>query len=363
MISIIITAFNNDKYIDECLYSVVDSFKDYDYEILLGIDNCEITTNHILNNYKGHSKNIKFYFFKERYGTYIIRNTLVKETKYENLLFFDSDDVMLPVMSKLIIKYMSHFDMIKPMLSQFKDKYNLNDPKLLTQKTTFGEGVFGIKKSLFFEMNGFEPWICAADSEFNWRVMCNGKRIKHVEQVCFLYRRHSESLTNNNDTNLRSRLRHEYHLITKNKKIKNECQPIPKLVVGEFLILNEYSDEDLEIIYKTGISNISEITLYRELKEKSKIALESIFTKTPRKIVNKIINKEEKTIKEINKNTINSILNRDKNTPKILTPQPKTQQHNNNTNSNKETLQKLFLSKRLNKSDSAYMNIGNKINK
>ena len=42
------------------------------------------------------------------------------------------------------------------------------------------------------------------------------------------------------------------------------------------LILNEYSDEDLEIIYKTGISNISEITLYRELKEKSKIALESI---------------------------------------------------------------------------------------
>ena len=28
MISIIITAFNNDKYIDECLYTVVDSFKD-----------------------------------------------------------------------------------------------------------------------------------------------------------------------------------------------------------------------------------------------------------------------------------------------------------------------------------------------
>ena len=78
MISIIITAFNNDKYIDECLYSVVDSFKDYDYEILLGIDNCEITTTHILNNYKSHSKNIKFYFFKERYGTYIIRNNLVK---------------------------------------------------------------------------------------------------------------------------------------------------------------------------------------------------------------------------------------------------------------------------------------------
>ena len=135
------------------------------------------------------------------------------------------------------------------------------------------------------------------------------------------------------------------------------------MAVSDLCLSVFFENDDLEIIYKTGISNISEITLYRELKEKSKIALESIFTKTPRKIVNKIINKEEKTIKEINKNTINSILNRDKNTPKILTPQPKTQQPNNNTNSNKETLQKLFLSKRLNKSDSAYMNIGRKINK
>ena len=152
-------------------------------------------------------------------------------------------------------------------------------------------------------------------------------------------------------------------MITKNKKIKNECQPIPKLVIGEFLILNEYSDEDLEIIYKTGINDISEITLYRELKEKSKYALGSVFNKSPRKIVHKIINKEEKIIKEINKDTINSLLNRDKTTQKILTPQPKTPQLNDNTNSNRDTLQRLFLSKKLNKSDSSYMNIGRKINK
>ena len=127
---------------------------------------------------------------------------------------------MLPIMAKSIVRYGPHFDMVKPMLSQFYDKYDINDPNLLTQKTTFGEGVFGIKKSVFFEMNGFEPWICAADSEFNWRVRGNGKTFKHIEQVCFLYRRHSESLTNNNQTNLRSRLRYQYHLITNNKKAK-----------------------------------------------------------------------------------------------------------------------------------------------
>lgn len=362
MISIIITAFNNDKYIDECLYTVVDSFKDQEYEILLGIDNCEITTKHILKNFSGYSKNIKFYFFNDRYGTYIIRNTLVKETKYDNILFFDSDDVMLPVMATLIVKNMNQFDMIKPMLSQFKDKYDINDPKLLTQKTTFGEGVFAVKKSVFFEMNGFEPWVCAADSEFNWRVRSNGKTFKHLEQVCFLYRRHSESLTHNNQTNLRSRLRFQYHLITKNKKSKNEFQPLPRLVTGEFTVLNHYTDEDLEIIYKTGLSELSDIVLYRELKEKSRSALNFVFDKTPRKIINKIVDKKEKEIKTIDNQAFESIVGRKKNLPQVpnSSARPKPQ---NTVGSNKETLQKLFLQKKMKKSDSPYINVGGKINK
>jgi glycosyltransferase involved in cell wall biosynthesis len=362
MISIIITAFNNTKYIDECLYSIVDSFSDIEYEILLGIDNCEDTTKHILKNFNGYSKNIKFYFFKERYGTYIIRNTLAKEIKYENILFFDSDDVMLPIMAKSIVRYAPHFDMVKPMLSQFYDKYDINDPNLLTQKTTFGEGVFGIKKSVFFEMNGFEPWICAADSEFNWRVRGNGKTFKHIEQVCFLYRRHSESLTNNSQTNLRSRLRFQYHLMTKNKKAKNLIQPIPNMVTGEFVIMNMYSDEDLEILYKTGISEISEIVLYRELKEKSKYALNSVFNKLPRKVINKTIDETEKIVKPIDNNSLDVLLKRNKKVVQLPTPKTiPTQQQN--TGSNKQTLQKLFLRNPINKSDAPYVSISKKLNR
>jgi glycosyltransferase involved in cell wall biosynthesis len=361
MISIIITAFNNDKYIDECLYTVVDSFKDYEYEILLGIDNCEITTKHILKNYPGFSKNIKFYFFNDRYGTYIIRNTLVGEAKYDTILFFDSDDVMLPAMSNFIVKYSKNFDMIKPMLSQFKDTYNINDPNLLTRKTTFGEGVFAIKKSVFYEMNGFEPWVCAADSEFNWRVRSNGKSVRLIDQVCFLYRRHSESLTNNNQTNLRSRLRYQYHLITNNKKAKNDFKPLEKLVTGDFTILSEYTNEDLELMYKTGINDLSEIVLYRELKERSKNAINMVLNKTPRKVIDKVV-KEITEVKEINKESINSLLNRKINVPKIPTPQPRVPQ-TNTSNSNRDTLQKLFLRKSHHKSDAPYINIGGKLNR
>jgi hypothetical protein len=134
------------------------------------------------------------------------------------------------------------------------------------------------------------------------------------------------------------------------------------MVTGEFTLLNQYTDEDLEIVYKTGMSDISEIALYRELKEKSKYALNSVFNKSPRKVVNKVVDNTEKEVKPIDNSALDSILGRKKNLPQIpnsnIRPKPQ-----NSVGSNKETLQKLFLQKKMKKSDAPYMNIGGKINK
>ena len=44
MISIITTAHNNVDYIEEAIDSFITNSKNVDYEILVGIDNCQITT-------------------------------------------------------------------------------------------------------------------------------------------------------------------------------------------------------------------------------------------------------------------------------------------------------------------------------
>jgi glycosyltransferase involved in cell wall biosynthesis len=118
-VSIIIPAWKADKWINDCLQSIYDQswFKDKNnkWEILVGIDNCEKTKFAALPK-----ENTKLYFFKEHYGPYVIRNTLAYNSKYDNLLFFDSDDLMHPDLIKdcfELNKNLIRFQYI------YKDKY------------------------------------------------------------------------------------------------------------------------------------------------------------------------------------------------------------------------------------------------
>jgi glycosyltransferase involved in cell wall biosynthesis len=314
MISIIITAYNNPNYIHECLKTTIESVGDYEYEILLGIDNCQKTLSSVYNKNNKY-KNLKIFYFPNRVGTYIIRNTLVNESKYKNLLFFDSDDIMKKTMIKDIMVQMPKYDCVKPMFSGFKDGDDINLPKFNEQKSTFGEGVFAIKKSVFYEMNGFEPWICAADSEFNWRLRANNKTFKYIERVCFYYRRHSTSLTTDTETGMKSKLRMKYHIITKNKKSTNSSQPLEVMVTSQFIVIDKNNIDDFLIDILPDNFNESDNIIFD--KEKNTDLIYSIFNKEPKKIEQKrIIEKQvvvannplfnlmKKEPKEINEITI-----------------------------------------------------------
>jgi len=103
----------------------------------------------------------------------------------------------------------------------------------------------------------------------------------------------------------------------------------------------------------------TEFVFIEELKQKSKTIIDSVLKKTPRKTVHKIINKEEKTIKEINKDIINSILERKKNLPQNPNSTPKTPKQDNNM-SNKETFGNILPQKKYIKNDIPRMNFRNK---
>ena len=86
MISIITTIYNNVEYVEDALDSFVESCGNTPFEILVGIDNCEKTLSYLLTISSKLNKNIKLFFFTERVGTYIIRNTLVSKSSYEKII-------------------------------------------------------------------------------------------------------------------------------------------------------------------------------------------------------------------------------------------------------------------------------------
>lgn len=211
-LSIIIPTYNNVEYLDECIDSILISGEDIKYEVLFGIDGCDKSLEYFKN--KQLPENFNVYLFTENGGPYTIKNTLASMSKSNTLLFFDSDDIMGELMMKNIISKIDKHTCIKLKLINFKnDSGNIDS----SRKTSYGEGVFSIKKDVFMSMNGFEPWICAADSDFMNRVNKLKVSIYHTQEVMFYRRLHNSGLTTRSDTGLRSILRGKYSKIMNQK--------------------------------------------------------------------------------------------------------------------------------------------------
>jgi len=206
-ISIIITAYKTKDYIEECLDSIEKQtyFIDNDnFEILVGIDNCEETLNKLIE-IRHKYRNLRIFMMSENKGTYVTSNTLLSLVKYQNIIRFDSDDIMLLEMIEIISYYIQEYDLIK---FGYKDFLSIKE-NIIDGKFHYPHGVVLYKKTIFERFGGYMNWKCAADTEFLVRIG-NKCKIKEINQRLFLRRQHSQSLTKRADTRHGSELRNLY---------------------------------------------------------------------------------------------------------------------------------------------------------
>lgn len=241
-ISIIIPTFNNVDYIFPCLDSLLNSTINISAEILVGIDNCEKSLSAIKKNLQKYYDKVSFYYFDKNVGPYVIKNTLSTISHSENILFFDSDDLMTENGVPAILNDLKKFDFVKFSYNNFKSLSDLQKNDIYKLNGTYGEGVFGIKKNLFLKLNGFEPWKCAADSEFNWRVKSESKKINLIHKILFFRRKHSTSLTVSEETGWKSLIRMEYAMRIQQKKKNKESGPLSQLTKSSFHHINFFGD-------------------------------------------------------------------------------------------------------------------------
>lgn len=223
-ISVLITAYNAVEYIEECIDSVANQtyFKhSNNYEILIGIDGCHDTLLKV-KSIKDKYKNLKVLMMKKNKGTYITTNTLIKEAKYDNMLRFDSDDIMLPYM----IEVFTSLDSLC-MRTMYYDLINGD----IKQSNHIAGGVLYFNKKIIKKIGGFRPWICASDGDFI--IRCNRiYPIKAIKERLFLRRIHKNSLTRKDETKANSVIRTLYHQKIK-KSRENKTIKI-KSVINEF---------------------------------------------------------------------------------------------------------------------------------
>ena len=217
MISVIIPAYKAKNYIDECIASIKG-----DCEILIGVDGCDETYNHIK-----HLDNV--FYFQRNMGPYIIKNTLVDVAKHENILFFDSDDVMCEGVIDHVCKSLETSDYVKLNYTNFQDK--------IRPGQVMNDAVIAIKKSVFNALNGFHSWKCGADTEFAYRLKYNNIKEGKIDELCYYRRLHGENLTMRKETGHGSPVRSEYVNII-NRNIKANHWPNPRNKPTEIYVKN-----------------------------------------------------------------------------------------------------------------------------
>lgn len=228
-VSVIITAYNTASYVDGCLESVIKQTYRGPCEILLGVDNCKETLEAALavrRRYNDGSRilNLRIFMMKENYGTYIVSNTLVDNSKCDYILRFDSDDVMKPGMIQALIDQNS--DIVRMRYSTFG--------KVVEHPDRFSWGQALFTKEVFDACGGYAPWRCAADKELLNRAALEFK-IKKIEDRLFYKRMHTKALTKASATGRRSGVRKEAH-----RKLKeNSDKGIIKIerITGEYQVI------------------------------------------------------------------------------------------------------------------------------
>lgn len=183
-VSVIIPAYNAEKWIRQCLESIP---KRKDIEIIVVNDGSTDKTMGYLKNYKAFRyKDLIIIDYGENKGVSYARNAGIEASSGEYLVFIDSDDYIYPkVFNKIVDNYLNgEYDLIfYNMENNVKyvfvaDQYNY--------ECKYGMFKF-IKRSFLGDMRFVEGMQYAEDKELHLRMLEKYPRCKFTNDVMYHY--------------------------------------------------------------------------------------------------------------------------------------------------------------------------------
>jgi len=201
-VSVIMPAFNSEKYIGEAIESILNqTFSDFEFVIIN--DGSTDNTAKIIKQYAKKDKRIKFIDNKKNSGFIASLNQCFDVASGEYIAKMDSDDISLPTRLEKQVEYLDKnpncglvgcgyrafdklsFDVIHP------EKIGVID-LIKTCATT----IFMCRKSILDKFNlRFNPdFYCAEDYDFYSRFIRYAD-IHNLQEILYLYRWHGENVS------------------------------------------------------------------------------------------------------------------------------------------------------------------------
>jgi GT2 family glycosyltransferase/SAM-dependent methyltransferase len=161
-------------------------------------------------------------------GCYVVFNTLLRFTQGSLVMSMGADDVIPPDrLARLIAEFEKD-----PDLGFVNSWFSEADENLQGRTLRKGpaDGVWLTHRRVFRRLGGYEPWRCAADTEFVTRGRAAGFRCKVLPESLYLVRRHPQQLTSAPGTNAASALRRKLKLRIQQGQHRYQAgAPVPEI--------------------------------------------------------------------------------------------------------------------------------------
>ncbi len=200
-VSIIIPVYNAEKYINDCMESILKELNN-DIEILLIDDGSTDYSYELIKSYE--TENIRV-FHHDNHGVSYTRNRGIREAEGEYLVFVDSDDILSDNWKNIILSAINSEDVI-----YFSNQFNTEDVK----KRNILENIFAVKsttklgnmsspcsklykRDFIISHNIFfnEKIINGEDALFNLQVILSADSFKCIRKPFYRYRLYGSSST------------------------------------------------------------------------------------------------------------------------------------------------------------------------
>lgn len=208
LVSVLMTVYNREKYIEEAIQSVLNSTYE-NFELIIVDDRSSDASVEMANRFALKDKRVKVYLNEKNLGDYPNRNQAAAYAKGKYLKYVDADDMIYPHGLELLVYCMEQFPgagyglCSLPQDKLLKFPFQLN-PKEAYQRHYFQEQLFHkaplssmIKKEAFNAVVGFSGKQHLGDFEM-WNTLSQKFSVVLMPQGIVWYREHDDQQMNAN---------------------------------------------------------------------------------------------------------------------------------------------------------------------
>lgn len=256
-VSVIVPVYNNEKYIEECVQSILK--QNYDtklVQIIIVNDGSTDNSKEICEELSSKYENILL-INKENTGVSESRNVGLKQAEGKYILFLDSDDMLEETSLKKLVNFFDiHYDEIDMVTYPMKIYENEKAKPKLHYRYKFyteGTGIYDLNENPYLGQSNINTIIknlgeqrvlfdkqmdYSEDEAFNTEILMKKKKIGFCQEATYIYRKNVGSATKNKSNpyyTFESLTRYNEKLI---KKFQDENDRIPKYI--QAIILNNF---------------------------------------------------------------------------------------------------------------------------